>query len=68
MAKTTEISKENWKWDVQNAAGTIIENQRFKKRMKTDKKFKQAVLEELARRLEETQKAVADTKEAIKKT
>jgi hypothetical protein len=68
MAKSETISADEWKWKVQSAAGTIIEHVQVKKQMKNDSKFRKAVSEELQKRLAETQKAVTDTKEAVKKT
>ena len=68
MSKAEKISADDWKWEVQSAAGTIIEHVQVKKQMKTDDKFRKAVSEELQKRLAETQKAVTDTREAVKKT
>ena len=68
MAKTEAISADNFKWEVQSAAGTLIESVKARKKMKTNEKFRKAVQEELAKRLAETQSAVTDTKEAVKKS
>ena len=67
MTKAETIGAEDWKWKVQSAAGTIIEHVQINKQMKNDAKFRKAVSEELQKRLAETQKAVIDTKEAVKK-
>ena len=68
MAKAEAISADDFKWEVQSAAGTLIENVKARKKMKTNEKFRKAVQEELAKRLAETQSAVTDTKEAVKKS
>lgn len=68
MAKAETISAEDFKWKVQSAAGTLIETVQVRKQMKTNEKFRKAVQKELAKRLVETQSAVAATKEAVKKT
>ena len=68
MANVEPIKPEDWKWKVREAASTLIEVGQVKKRMKADQKFKKAVKAELAKRLAETESAVAATKEAANKT
>lgn len=68
MAKAETVSSDDWKWKVQAAASTLIEHVQVRKRMKSDGKFRNAVQDELQKRLKETETAVADTKEAVKKT
>lgn len=59
---------DNFKWEVESAASTLIEQIQVRNRMKSEPKFKKAVKAKLAERLKETQSAVTAAKEAVKKT
>ena len=68
MPKEKEMSAEDFKYEVQDAAYTLIRVGPIKKRLKKDAKFRKAVNVELKKRLEEKQAEVAAAKEAVQKT
>lgn len=57
MAKPKAISAEDWKWQVESAANTLIESEKIKK----DKKLLKAARVELQKQLDATKEAVKET-------
>ena len=67
MAKTSMQAQE-YKWEVEEAASTLIALGPVKKRMKEEPKFRKAVTVELKKRLKVKQSEVVAAKQAMSKT
>ena len=61
-----QVKSDEYKWEVENAASTLIAVGPINKRIKKDEKFRKAVKAELKRRLKEKESEVVAAKAAIK--